>query len=64
MSEQLARDAFGLVKPVPGYWRLGAMLKHVIGVHTFIPTVDIEMDGHLVKRMTRVTECAFCKERR
>ena len=64
VSAQLAHDAFGNVRPLGIWVRLGGMLKHATGIHTFVPTVDIDTDCGVITRMTRVIECAFCKERR
>lgn len=61
VSEQLAADAFGRHRPVSMWTRWGARLRHMIGIHMVIPTVEAETteDG-VLKNIRVVQECAFC----
>lgn len=61
VSEQLAADAFGRVRSVGLWTRLGGRLKHaLLGIHTVIPTVEAEMEDGVLRNIRIVQECAFC----
>ena len=59
-SEQLATDAWGAVRPVGKWTRLGGRIMHALtGIHKVIPTVEANTeDGVLTTAI--VQECAFC----
>ena len=62
VSEQLASDAWGAVRPV-GWWiRIGGRIAHAVGIHKVIPTVEANTEAGRM-RVQIVQECAFCSWR-